>query len=75
MTATWTGEGPITRGVSNEHFKTAGFSVTTHFHGTFRNATATATVTGLPEPLGALQFADLGNTKEIDTTLCIGSSC
>lgn len=73
VTATWTGEGPISRAVSNEHFKTGGMSVTTHFNGTFRNATATVQVTGLPQPLGELQFADLGNTKQGDTTVCVGS--
>lgn len=74
VTASWTGEGPITRGVSNQHFKTGGFSMTEHFQGTFRDATATATITGLLAPLGDLQFADLGNTKQLDVELTIGAS-
>lgn len=73
--ATWTGQGPISRGVFNDHFKSAGFSVNDHFAGTSRTATVTATIGGLPQPLGELQFADLGTTKSGTTTICIGNSC
>ena len=38
MNATWTGQGPITRSVFNDHFKTAGFSENDHFNGTDRAA-------------------------------------
>src|SRR6266851_5377001 len=39
VNATWTGQGPISRAVFNEHFKSDGFSVTDHFNGTDRAAT------------------------------------
>jgi hypothetical protein len=69
VTATWTGEGPITRGVSNEHFKSDGFSVNDHFNGTFRDATATGRIAGLTLSASKLQFADLAITKSGTTTV------
>jgi hypothetical protein len=75
VAVTWTGRGPISRGVSNEHFKSDGFSVTSHFNGTFRDATATGTVGGVTLRASALQFADLAITKTGTTTVCIGNSC
>ncbi len=75
VTAAWTGQGPISRVVSNDHFKSDGFSVTDHFSGTGRAATATGTVAGLTLNASGLQFADLGTTKSGSTTVCIGSSC
>jgi hypothetical protein len=75
VNASWTGQGPISRGVSNDHFKADGFSVNDHFNGTDRAATAIATFGGLPQPLGEPQFADLGTTNSGTTTICIGNSC
>ena len=75
VTATWTGQGPISRGVANDHFKTDGFSVNDHSNGTSRTATATATIGGFPQPLGEPQFADLGTTKTGTTTVCRGTGC
>jgi hypothetical protein len=75
VNASWTGQGPITRGVFNQHFKTVGFSENDHFGGTNRAATATGTVGGLTLSAADLQFADLGTTKSGTTTICIGSSC
>ena len=74
-TAAWTGQGPITRGVSNDHFKSDGFSERDHFNGTDRNATATGTIAGLTLTASDLEFADLGTTNAGSTTICIGSSC
>jgi hypothetical protein len=75
VTAAWTGQGPILRGVTNEHFKIGPLSVTTHRQGTSRDATVTATIAGLPAPLGDLMSADLGVSKVNDITLCIGGNC
>ena len=75
VTAAWTGQGPVLRGVTNEHFKVGPLSVTTHSQGTSRNATVTDTIVGLPAPLGDLVFADLSVSKVSDTTLCIGGNC
>lgn len=75
VTASWTGQGPITKSVTNDHFKTAGFSVRDHFNGTDRNAAATATIGGFPQPLGEPQYADLGTTNSGTTNVCIGNSC
>jgi len=75
VNATWTGQGPISRAVFNEHFKSDGFSVTDHFNGTDRAATATGTVGGLTLGASELQFADLGTANAGTTVICIGTSC
>lgn len=73
MTATWTGQGPITHSVSTSHVSAGGFSVTDHLNGTSRDATATGTADGLTA--GASQYAVLGNAVSGSTTLCIGNTC
>ncbi len=73
VAANWTGQGPLSRSVLNEHFKSGGYSLITHGNGTFRDARATGTVARLT--LSASQFADLGNTHSGSTTICVGSSC
>ena len=75
VSGTWTGQGPISRAVANDHFKSAGFSVNDHFSGTDRAATAIGTVGGLTLGASELQFADLGTTNSGTTTVCIGLSC
>ncbi len=75
VTASWTGQGPITRSVINDHFKTAGFSVRDHMNGTSRNAAATGTLGGVTLNPADVQFADLGTTNSGTTTICIGNSC
>ncbi len=75
VSGTWTGQGPISRSVFNDHFKSAGFSVNDHFNGTDRVATATGTVAGLTLGASELQFADLGTTNSGTTKVCIGLSC
>jgi hypothetical protein len=75
VTVTWTGQGPITRAVVNQHFKSDGFSLTDHFNGTDRAATATGTVAGSTLSASELQFADLGFTNSGTITRCIGLSC
>ena len=75
VTATWTGQGPVSRGVFNDHFKSDGFSVTDHFNGTDRAATATGTFNGNTLSASDLQFADLGTANSGTTTVCTGTSC
>ncbi len=74
VSATWAGEGPITRGVRNEHFKTAGV-VSTHDHinGTSRNATATGMADDLTLNASDLGFATLGNANSGTTIISIGA--
>jgi hypothetical protein len=75
VTAAWTGRGPIGRGVINEHFKSDGFSVTEHFNGTDRTATATGTVAGVTLSTSGLAFAHLSTTKSATVTVCKGNGC
>ena len=75
VNAAWTGQGPISRAVSNNHFKVNGFSETSHFNGTDRAATATGTVGGLALSAGELQFADLGTANSGTITVCKGTGC
>jgi len=75
LNASWTGQGPITRGVTNSHFKSGGFSVNTHFNGADRNATAAGTIAGVTFGAGDVEFADLGTTNSGVTTVCRGTSC
>jgi hypothetical protein len=75
VTATWTGQGPITRTVSNARFKESGFSGTEHSNGTERAATATGTVAGTTLGASELYFAYLGFTNSGTITRCIGLSC
>ena len=75
VAANWTGQGPTTRAVFTEHFKSDGFSETDHFNGTDRAATATGTIGGLTLGASELQFADLGTANSGTITVCIGTSC
>jgi hypothetical protein len=75
VSVTWTGQGAITRGWFNEHFKSDGFSEIDHFYGTNRHAAATGTVGSLTLSVSELQFADLGTLKSGTVTVCVGSSC
>ncbi len=75
VNVTWTGQGPISRAVFNDHFKSDGFSVNDHFNGTDRAATATGTVAGRTLSASELQFANLGTTNSGTITVCIGTSC
>jgi len=71
----WTGQGPITKGVSNDHFKTGQFSVRDHFNGTDRNAAVTAAIGGVTLNPADLQYADLGSTNSGTVTVCRGTGC
>jgi len=71
----WTGQGPISRSVSNTHAKSDGFNVTTHFNATGRAVTAIGTVGGLTLTASDLQGGELGTTKSGTITVCTGTSC
>ena len=73
--ATLTGQGPISRGTSNDHFKSDGFSVTDHFNGTDRGAIATGSFAGIALRARQLEFADLGHTNEGSVFICKGTGC
>jgi hypothetical protein len=75
LTATWTGQGPIVRGVTNNRFKIDGLSETDHFNGTLRTATATGTVAGLTLNESESQGSDLGVTNSATISRCVGLSC
>jgi len=75
VAVTWTGLGPIGRGVTTEHFKSDGFSVNDHFNGTSRDARATGMVAGHTLSASMLQFADLAIIKTGSTTVCTGGGC
>ncbi len=75
VAADWTGQGPISRSVFNEHFRSDGTSVTGHFNGTFRDATATGTFAGFPLSADDLQFANLGTAATGTVTVCVGTNC
>jgi hypothetical protein len=70
--ATWTGEGEIARGSFWEnHFVGAGnFVFIDRENGTFRLASATATIGGQVFDASSLQFADLGVSNQLSVTIC-----
>ncbi len=75
MSASWTGQGPIAREASNDHFQFDGFKVSSHFNGTDRNATAIGSIGGVTFAPTDLEFADLGRANSGETDVCIGNSC
>ncbi len=75
INVSWTGQGPITRSVSNHHIQSAGSSETEHTNGTQRDATVTATFAGFTPSPANLQWASLENDKSGTITVCTGSSC
>ncbi len=72
LNASWTGQGPIGRSVSNSHFKQGGVSITDHFSGTSREATATGLIEGLTLAASDVQFANLGTAVSGTTKICLG---
>jgi hypothetical protein len=79
VNATWTGVGAISRGTSNsnQHYQYDGVKVTLsyHFNGTNRNATASGSVAGVTLTTDDLSFAGLGSTNYGQTDICVGSGC
>jgi hypothetical protein len=70
VSADWTGQGPIARGIFNDNFHQDGFHEVDHFNGTDRQASATATVGGTSLGAGDLVFADLGTSKAGTLVVC-----
>jgi hypothetical protein len=68
----WTGQGPLGRGSFAEHFKYGDFSYSDHFHGTFRDATASGTLNGATLSASSLEYADLGQSKYGEVDICHG---
>jgi hypothetical protein len=75
VSASWTGQGPIARETSNDHFQFDRFKVSSHFNGTDRNATASGSIGGVTFAPADLEFADLGRANSGETDICIGNSC
>lgn len=71
----WTGQGPITRGASNSHSTSDGYSVISHSNGTNRAATATGTFSGVTLSAADPVEAALGSTNTGYITICVGNSC
>ncbi len=72
VNADWTGEGPITRHVSHDHFHADGFTSNSHTSGINRAASATGTAGGLTLSAADVVFAVLTRQGESVMQLCIG---
>jgi hypothetical protein len=72
VSETWTGQGPITRGLEDLYWSIQPGNVTyiEHGSGTFRLASATATIGGQTFDASDLQFADLGVSNDLTVTIC-----
>jgi hypothetical protein len=72
VSATWTGQGDIARGSFWEnHFVSAGnFVFLDRLSGTFRLASATATIGGQAFDSSSLQFADMGVSNQMTALIC-----
>ncbi len=72
LSASWTGEGPISRNVADNRFRQGAYSIINHLNGTGREATATGLIGGLALTASELQFAKLGTAKSGSTEICVG---
>lgn len=70
VSAAWTGQGDIVRMRDSSTVITKGSTETSHFRGTFRNATATGEVNG--SQLGNSLFAEIFNAASKDVFICHG---
>jgi hypothetical protein len=72
VSATWAGQGPMSRG--NEYVdwfvQPGDFTYVDRGSGTFRSASATATIGGQTFDASDLQFADLGVSNDLTLTIC-----
>lgn len=67
----WTGSGQLTHPNEQDHFVGPGsFVFIDRLNGTFRPATATATLDGVSFGADSLQFADLGNNTQLTVLVC-----
>jgi hypothetical protein len=72
VSATWTGQGQLTRGSQYvEHsVQPGGLTFVDRASGSFRPASATATIGGQTFDASELQFADLGVSNDFTLTVC-----
>lgn len=72
VSATWTGQGQLTRGNQyvDHSVQPGGLTYVDRGSGTFRSATATATIGGQTFDASELQFADLGVSNDMTLTIC-----
>lgn len=75
VVASWTGQGDIIRQSGSFHVVSKGFTETSKFRGTFRNATASGSLNGA-DIGGQPFFADIFNSSSRDIFICHGpGSC
>ncbi len=65
MDVTWTGQGPITRSVVNDHRNGGGSTSNIHIQGISRDASASGTVAGYSVTASELQSAMLGTERQV----------
>lgn len=72
VSATWTGQGQLTRGIQyvDRSVQPGGLTYVDRGSGTFRSASATATIGSQTFDASELQFADLGVTNDMTLTVC-----
>jgi hypothetical protein len=72
VSATWTGQGPISRGIEyvDRSVQPGGLTFVDRGSGTFRLASATATIGGQTFGVSDLQFADFGVSNDLTVTVC-----
>jgi hypothetical protein len=70
VSARWTGEGPITRGVTTSNFNEDGVHQISHINGADRHGTATATVDGTGFGSADLLYGYLGRAVAGYVTIC-----
>ncbi|QNN53855.1 hypothetical protein [Nocardioides mesophilus] len=75
LKASWTGQGSITRGVTNEHVKGEGFSYSYHSNGKNRAATAKGWLGTQRLRAAALDFGQLAVVREGSSSFCVGANC
>jgi hypothetical protein len=72
VSVTWTGQGSMSRGIEYVDWfvQPSEFTYVDRGSGTFRSATASATVGGQTFDASELQFADLGVSNDLTLTIC-----
>jgi hypothetical protein len=72
VSETWTGQGPITRGIEyvDRSIQPGDVTYIDRGSGTFRSASATATIGGQTFDGSKLQFADFGVSNDLTLTVC-----
>jgi hypothetical protein len=74
ISGTWTATGARLQTVSTYHAKGPGFTMSQTFQGLDRQATASATIGGLPVP-GSLGSGEIFNSQSNSVTICHAPAC